>query len=750
LLAANSPAIDLLLKGPGMPVLRLKPHLAAHVVSPEEVALLGESGRFALRGKVYAAVVPLLDGKRSDDAIVARLRGRIAPELVYYALGELEAKGYAAPTGSPSTDPASDAWWSGRGVATPVSSARLVDAGAHRPALAALRRALGTGRSTRRDATRDLVVVATGDYLDERIEKSIRAALPGACHVLPVRLAGATIWIGPLLDAKTAGLFKVLLRRLKANRPADVAARTRGAGFPLLPVQGLPATFDLAGAWIASAVSAIAAGTPPPALEHGVITLDPWTLETARHSLSISVGTAKRDPGAEIVLSAAPKRFTADGGHRTCPPQETLARLERVVSPITGIVPDVTKMPMPGGDIHVYHCMQVYEGIRFNPRANRVLGRPGGAAGKGASDLQARVSCLAEAVERYSCGLQGNEKRRRGRLSEIDEPAIDPRDLLLFSDAQYSDRDASNRVHGRGFNWVPVRFDPGRSIDWSPAWSLTHRRRVWLPTAFCYYGYRTPRDHEFCHGDSNGCAAGNTLEEAIQQGFFELVERDACALWWYNRARRPGIDLASFDDPFFAAMTAAHAVAGRDLVALDITSDLGIPAVIAVSWRRRDGGRIHFGLGCHLEPRLAVSRALAELNQGMAPEFSKPGKDGAGAIDGAHARWLEEATIANQPYLQPTAGLQRLASDFVDRSTSDVRDDLLASVELLRGKGLEMIVLDHTRSDLGFPVARVVVPGLRHFWGRYAPGRLYDVPVERGWVERPLAESELNPIPYFL
>ena len=33
-----------------------------------------------------------------------------------------------------------------------------------------------------------------------------------------------------------------------------------------------------------------------------------------------------------------------------------------------------------------------------------------------------------------------------------------------------------------------------------------------------------------------------------------------------------------------------------------------------------------------------------------------------------------------------------------------------------------MIVHDHTRSDIGFPVARVVVPGLRHFWGRDAPG----------------------------
>ena len=43
-----------------MPALRLKPHFAAHVVSPEEVALLGENGRYALRGKVYAAVVPVM------------------------------------------------------------------------------------------------------------------------------------------------------------------------------------------------------------------------------------------------------------------------------------------------------------------------------------------------------------------------------------------------------------------------------------------------------------------------------------------------------------------------------------------------------------------------------------------------------------------------------------------------------------------------------------------------------------------
>jgi oxazoline/thiazoline synthase len=40
----------------------------------------------------------------------------------------------------------------------------------------------------------------------------------------------------------------------------------------------------------------------------------------------------------------------------------------------------------------------------------------------------------------------------------------------------------------------------------------------------------------------------------------------------------------------------------------------------------------------------------------------------------------------------------------------------------------------------------VIVPGLRHFYRRFAPGRLYDVPVKLGWRDRPLAEDELNPI----
>ena len=61
-----------------------------------------------------------------------------------------------------------------------------------------------------------------------------------------------------------------------------------------------------------------------------------------------------------------------------------------------------------------------------------------------------------------------------------------------------------------------------------------------------------------------------------------------------------------------------------------------------------------------------------------------------------------------------------------------------------------MLVLDQTRSELGLSVVKVIVPGMRHFWARFAPGRLYDVPVKLGWLSEPTAEADLNPTNMFL
>jgi ribosomal protein S12 methylthiotransferase accessory factor len=213
---------------------------------------------------------------------------------------------------------------------------------------------------------------------------------------------------------------------------------------------------------------------------------------------------------------------------------------------------------------------------------------------------------------------------------------------------------------------------------------------------------------------------------------------------------RPGVDLDSFDERYIEQLRAAYRGLGRELWALDLTSDLGIPAVAALS-RQVDGPgeRIMFGFGAHFDPRIALLRALTEQNQ-MIPMVR--------LLSGEHASedpdtldWLRTATLENQPYLFPADDRSaRRAEEFGYVPRDDLRDDVEAGRKIVEDLGLELLVLDQTRPDIGLSVAKVVVPGLRHFWARFAPGRLYDAPVKLGWLPAPLAEEQLNPIPMFL
>jgi hypothetical protein len=80
----------------------------------------------------------------------------------------------------------------------------------------------------------------------------------------------------------------------------------------------------------------------------------------------------------------------------------------------------------------------------------------------------------------------------------------------------------------------------------------------------------------------------------------------------------------------------------------------------------------------------------------------------------------------------------------------DRREQVLACVKLAKRCGLDFLVLDQTRPDVEVPVVRVIVPGLRHFYRRFAPGRLYDVPVKLGLRKRPCGKpSSIHSIRQF-
>jgi ribosomal protein S12 methylthiotransferase accessory factor len=143
-----------------------------------------------------------------------------------------------------------------------------------------------------------------------------------------------------------------------------------------------------------------------------------------------------------------------------------------------------------------------------------------------------------EAIERYSGIFQGDEIRVTRRFTDFPSgDAIPPNDILLFSDAQLHDQ--ASTTDPDEAPPAPALFDRSARIEWSPVWSLRDQRFKYVPTSLLYFFYRGPGA---ILADSNGCAAGNTLEEAIVQGFLELVERDAYAIWWYNRQRPRDLD----------------------------------------------------------------------------------------------------------------------------------------------------------------------------------------------------------------
>ena len=206
--------------------------------------------------------------------------------------------------------------------------------------------------------------------------------------------------------------------------------------------------------------------------------------------------------------------------------------------------------------------------------------------------------------------------------------------------------------------------------------------------------------------------------------------------------RRPEVDLDHFEDSYVHDLRAQLAEVGRRLWVLEITNDLGIPAFVAIShWTQNSQENIEFGSGAHFDSRIALLRALTELNQFLSIGLMGGGTGEKSTLDGSTPLRLQ-----NYPFLTPSGGATvKLGSGPRFGSLDNARDQVTACVNVVKRQGLDFLVLDQTRPDIEVPVARVIVPGMRHFYLRLAPGRLYDVPVKLGWRDRPIPEDELTP-----
>jgi len=675
--------------------LALKPQWAVQSTSTGDYLLSAEGDTRLIQGDVFRHIVPLVNGQHTEDEIVQALRGSFPARKVRAAIRSLEVEGILAEPVSGSAP--AEAFWNLLGSVPGQVAARGGEASAE---------VLATAGSNAEGVIRGLLslqicvkpgamfrVVVADDYLNASLEQFNQESWQRGQAWALVKPYGRQVWLGPLFVPGRTPCWRCLAERLRLN------GCTAGSS-----LASLPTTTEGAGVLMATEVAKWLLTGTNPELEGQICTVDMGSLGVQRHPVAWR-------PQCPVCASQRKKS----------------SKLSEHVSPLTGIVARCEKAgDWAGFCIYTARGSQIW---RPDFRGNLLLSNRMAVSGAGQTEAEAQARCLGEAIERYSMQFHGDEKRISASYSDLQADAIEPRTLMQFSAAQYRRRKTLNRAW-KGIDRVPEPFDPDQKIEWTAVQSLAAGITRYVPTAYCYLGY----GETFCGADTNGCAAADVWEEAVLRGLLELVERDAVGLWWYSRARRPAFAWETLGSDRVRSRIDLIRERGRVVHVLDLTTDIRIPAFAAIC-TRPDGSAMLLGAGASLEPEQAVCSAVSELAKILLYR----------EISGSR-----RSTLSPTPgsYLRPSRAARTTASTYPPVKWRSLSHRLKVCADRLSAQGFEIYTLNATRPEVGIPVARVIVPGLRHWRPRFAAGRLYDAPAAMGWCPRKLKESGLNPAPF--
>jgi len=317
-------------------------------------------------------------------------------------------------------------------------------------------------------------------------------------------------------------------------------------------------------------------------------------------------------------------------------------------------------------------------------------------SGKGLTWAAAMTSAAMEGIERFVAEIAPIVDER-GTVGEVADRLPAPPDRFpLFRHASIA---------------------PHRSYDWTRMQDLWTGRHFLVPADLVHLpvgGESVPFAFPWAPS-SNGLASGNHLPEAACAGLYEVVERDAT--WCWQTAFRSGVqplvvDQATIEGRAINQLLGTLDDAGVDAHIVWCPTDVGVPTCLAFVVDRRPGVGIYKGYGCHLDPEIAMIRAVTEAVQSRTVFV-------AGARDDL-LRPVYEANRRGGDLLakleSPIDGHPVSATDIPNRATSSFHGDVAVMLELLERAGFEhVLVREFDASPFECSVVRVLVPGLETY-----------------------------------
>ena len=320
------------------------------------------------------------------------------------------------------------------------------------------------------------------------------------------------------------------------------------------------------------------------------------------------------------------------------------------------------------------------------------------AGGKAPTASEAMAGAIGEAIEHYCAAHFDEDRTRRAAWTAINQSAIAPREFVLYSDSQYARRDFPYH-----------RWAPDDEIRWMPACELPGDSPVLVPASLVYLVGQTVRPEEFfCVTTSSGLAAGTDLKTAVLSGLYELIERDGFLIHWMTRLPAPELEFEG-SLGMAGSIRSHYARFGVKVRVFNVSTNLPAYVMMAIAMDNGGGPAVLVGLGCHLDPGLALLKSLMEVCQirpGQVQRFrEKP--PGTCLKKYEDVRTLDDhSDFAAMPehvgefdFLLANGRCQKL-EDLPVRATGAVHSDLATCVEALARLGHRTLYADVTTEDV--------------------------------------------------
>ena len=373
-----------------------------------------------------------------------------------------------------------------------------------------------------------------------------------------------------------------------------------------------------------------------------------------------------------------------EGTHRVIAPRKTIEINEDKLK-IAGItrIADITDLDRIG--------LPIYTAIRPTAEdgAISIYG------GKGISKDHAKASAMMEGFERYSAEKKDDDEVIVANMDEISKKGdfINPVSLNLPKDFKKENLESLQ-------------------LEWTLAKDIISGEDFYIPTNAIFHPYSHDNQvQSLFKSNTNGLASGNILEEAILHGMLEVIERDAWSIFELTHKNYAQIDLDSIESELVNDVIEKFESEGIKIKLMDFTADIKIPTIAASAddTVTKDAGLLTLGMGTHLDPEVAILRALTEVAQSRATQINGAREDTVRA-DFARQAGYERMKKINKYYFRDEEEKIKL-SDIENKSTSSITKDIEIVKDELMANDIEKILyVDLTRPELDVSVVRVVIP----------------------------------------